>query len=258
MADAKKDEKKDDKAAAPADPAKKKKLMAIGGVVGGLALAFVAAMFAVPKKEAVTKVSLDGPFVGPITPKKVQVNDSGGRGYIVFELSLKYDAYSSDYLASRAGDPVCQAEILDALVTIASAKSRNDMTDKVGKPVFLEEVRAAIDPLVFPVCLGSGLSATDPDAASGLVPGESMAKSTFRGLLEEHVLHVDAVQKKLRADDGAEITFTGEEQDLQVPCGTDMFLWIDMTGLKPEFVGEVKFGIRGRTRRVLWNEVLLQ
>ncbi|MCY3002059.1 MAG: hypothetical protein NTV21_09660 [Planctomycetota bacterium] len=258
MADAKKDEKKDDKAAAPADPAKKKKLMAIGGVVGGLALAFVAAMFAVPKKEEVTKPSLVGPNVGPITPKKVQVNDSGGRGYIVFELNLMYDAYNPDYLASRASDPVCQAEILDALVTIASAKSRNDMTDKVGKPVFLEEVRAAIDPLVFPVCLGTGTSGTEADSESGLALGESMAKSTFRGLLEEHALHVDAVQKKLRADDGAEITFTGEERDLQVPCGTDMFIWLDVTGLKPEFVGEVKFGIRGRTRRVLWNEVLLQ
>jgi hypothetical protein len=258
MADAKKDEKKDDKAAAPADPAKKKKLLAIGGVVGGLALAFVAAMFAVPKKEAETKVQLLGPFVGPITPKKVQVNDSGGRGYIVFELNLKHDAYSGDYLASRASDPVCQAEILDALVTIASAKSRNDMTDKVGKPVFLEEVRAAIDPLVFPVCVGSGQTATDADVESGLAPGDSMTKSTFRGLLEEHVLHVDAVQKKLRADDGAEITFTGEERDLQVPCGTDMFIWVDVSELKPEFVGEVKFGIRGRTLRVLWNEVLLQ
>lgn len=258
MADAKKDEKKDEKAAVPANPARKKKLLAIGGVVGGLALAFVAAMFAVPKKEQGGPEPLGGPFVGPLTPNKVQVNANDGRGFIVLELTLLFDAYSPDYLTARANDPVCQAEIRDALVTIASSKSRSDLTDKVGKPVFLEEVRAAIEPLVFPVYVGDSPSSTGPDGPSKLALGLSMSKSTFRGLFEEHVLKFDAVQKKLSVDDGPETTFQGGERDLEVPCGDGTSIWVDVSKAESEFVGELKIGIKGRTRRVLWNEVLLQ
>ena len=99
MSDAKKDEKKDEKAA----PQGKGKLLAIGGGITALALAFVAATFAVPAKEAPLP-TLAGPFVGPITPSKVQVNLNDGRTYLVLQLNLLHDAYSPDYLTQRASD----------------------------------------------------------------------------------------------------------------------------------------------------------
>ncbi len=253
MSDAKKDEKKDEKAA----PQGKGKLLAIGGGITALALAFVAATFAVPAKEAPLP-TLAGPFVGPITPSKVQVNLNDGRTYLVLQLNLLHDAYSPDYLTQRAEDAVCQAEIRDALVTIASAKSRSDVTDKVNKPVFLEEVRHAIEPLVFPVHLGDGATPTTADSASKLALGASMSGSGFRGMHSEHVLRVDALQKLVSLDGGSEVRFKGDEQDLEVPCGDGTSLWLDVRELDPAFQGEVHVGVMGRTRRVLWNEVLLQ
>jgi flagellar basal body-associated protein FliL len=253
MSDPKKDEKKDDKA-----PAKSKgKLLAIGGAATGLALAFVAATFAIPAKEA-PKPELAGPFVGPITPNKVQVNLSDGRTYLVLQLNLLHDAYAPDYLSKRAEDAVCQAEIRDALVTIASAKSRSDVTDKVNKPVFLEEVRHAIEPLVFPVHFGDAADPTSADSISKIAPGDSMLTSQFRGMHAEHVLHVDALQKLATFDGGAEVRFKGDEENLEIPCGDGTSIWIDVTSLEPTFQGDLNVGVMGRTRRVLWNEVLLQ
>ena len=57
---------------------------------------------------------------------------------------------------------------------------------------------------------------------------------------------------------GVEFVFTGEEADLELKAVNDQTLFLDLTGLKPEFVGEVKVGIKGRTKRILWNEVLIQ
>jgi len=253
MSDAKKDEKKDEKPA----PKSKGKLLAVGGAVTALALAFVAATFAVPSKEG-PMPTLEGPFVGPITPSKVQVNLNDGRTYLVLQLNLLHDAYSPDYLTQRAADAVCQAEIRDALVTIASAKSRSDVTDKVNKPVFLEEVRHAIEPLVFPVHLGEGERSTAADDASGLALGATTSRSSFRGLHAEHTLRVDGVQMFVALDGGTQVHFKGDEQDLEVPCGDGTSLWLDVRSLKPGFQGTVHVGTMGRTRRVLWNEVLLQ
>ncbi|MCC7011009.1 MAG: flagellar basal body-associated FliL family protein [Planctomycetes bacterium] len=258
MAEAKKDDKKDDKGVDPAlAAAKKKKVMVLGGAVGGLALAFAAAMMAVPKPPP-PKPELSGPFVGAVTPEKVQVNLSDGRSFLVLQLNLLYEAYAQDYLALRTADPVCQAEIRDALVAICSSKSRNDVTDKVNKPVFLEEIRHALEPLLFPVHVGDGAAPGDADPTSGLKAGESMPGASFGGLFEDHRIALDVPQKKLTLDGGLEFVFTGEEADLELKAVNDQTLFLDLTGLKPEFVGEVKVGIKGRTKRILWNEVLIQ
>lgn len=258
MAEAKKTDKKDDKSEPnPAAAGKKKKIFAIGGIVGGLAVAFMAAMFAVPKPPP-PKQQLGGPFVGAVTPSKVQVNLSDGRSFLVLELNLLYEAYSADYLATRTSDPVCQAEIRDALVAICSSKSRNDVSDKVNKPVFLEEIRHALEPLLFPIHVGEGLAATEADPASGLMAGESMPKSSFKGLFEDHLITLDTVQKKLGVEGGAEVTYTGEERDLEFKITDTDSLYFDVTRLKEGFVGPVRVGIKGRTKRVLWNEILIQ
>lgn len=255
MADAKKDDKKDDKAApdAAATKAKRQKLAIVGGVVAMLAVAYVAATMAVPQK--VVKPQMLGPFVAPLSPNKLQVNLNDGRSYLVLNLNVKFDAYAADYLTQRTADAVCNAEVRDQLVAISSAKSRQDVSDKVLKPVYLEEIRHAVEPLLFPLHVGEGPAPGDADVASGLKPG--LTNSTFRGLFEDHLLKVDAVARTIALDDGTPVEFTGEERDLAIesPKGA---IYVDVTGLTPEFVGEVKVGVKGQVKRVLWDEVLIQ
>lgn len=256
MAEAKKNDKdkNDDPSAAPAAAAKKQKVLLVGGVVGVLALAFAAALMAVPKKA--TKPELLGPFVAPLSPTKLQVNLNDGRSYLVLNLNVLFDAYQADYLTLRTADPVCNAEVRDQLVAISSAKSRQDVSDKVLKPVYLEEIRHAVEPLLFPMHLGEAPSATEADPKSKLAVGQS--PSTFRGLFEDHVLHVDAVAKSITLDDGAAVTFVGDERDLAVAAPDGAVIRLDVTGLEPEFQGDVKVGVKGHVKRVLWDEVLIQ
>jgi hypothetical protein len=54
------------------------------------------------------------------------------------------------------------------------------------------------------------------------------------------------------------VRFKGDEENLEVPCGDGTSIWIDVTSLEPTFQGDLNVGVMGRTRRVLWNEVLLQ
>jgi len=255
MADAKKDDKKDDKGAPdPGAAAKKQKLFIGGGVVGVLSLAFAAALMAVPKP--VVKPELLGPFVAPLSPSKLQVNLNDGRSYLVLNLNVLFEAYAADYVTNRTTDPVCNAEIRDQLVAISSAKSRQDVSDKVLKPVYLEEIRQSVEPLLFPVHLGGGAKPADPDPTSGLSLGSTT--STFRGLFEDHVLKVDMVSKTIGLDDYEPATFNGDERDLAISGPNATTVYVSVVGLKPDFQGEVPIGVKGLVKRVLWDEVLIQ
>ena len=85
-----------------------------------------------------------------------------------------------------------------------------------------------------------------------------MPKATFRGLYEEHVVKVDAVTKRISIDDGPEVTFQGDEKDLRVTSADDSEVYLDVSALESDFQGQVKIGVKGRARRVLWNEILIQ
>ena len=193
--------------------------------------------------------------MAPLSPNKLQVNLNDGRSYLVLNLNIKFDAYAADYVTTRTSDPVCNAEVRDQLVEISSAKSRQEVSDKVLKPVYLEEIRQAVEPLLFPVHIGDGAGPNDADPLSGIVAGET--PSTFRGLFEDHKLAVDNVEKKLVFDDGQPISFNGDERDLAVTCGEGV-IYLNLTGLVADFKGDVKVGVKGRVKRVLWEEVLIQ
>ena len=47
------------------------------------------------------------------------------------------------------------------------------------------------------------------------------------------------------------------ERDLAVPCGEGV-IYVNLTGLVADFKGDVKVGVKGRVKRVLWEEVLIQ
>ena len=234
----------------------KKKLFTIGGVVGGLAVAFLAAMMAMPKKDV--EKSFAGPFVGKLTENKVQVNLADGKSFLILDLNIVFDAYDELYYTTRSEDPLAIAEVKDALVALTSAKARDDVADPINKPILMEEIRAAVDPLLFPVHLGSAAAPTDADKDSGVRPGLSAHLGTVRGEHDQHLLKLNAVDKTVQIDDGPVIGYEGHEADLEVDAADETVLYIDVTGIEEDFEGEIKVGVMGRVRRILWNEVLLQ
>ena len=235
---------------------KKNMLMAGGGGAVLLALAFVFAMLGVPSKsEAKT---FKGPFVAPLTVEKVQVNLMDSKSYLILDLNVVYDAYDESYFMQRSEDPLTIAEIRDALVALASSKSREDVSDKVNKPIFMEEIRVAIEPLLFPALLGDAPKPYEADSESGLAFGYSSHMNTFRGPYEEHLAHVDAAAHTIQLDDGPVQEWSDDEDDYELTAADGTKLFLDMTSVKPGFVGDVNIGVMGRPRRVLLKEILIQ
>ena len=254
------EEKKTEGEEQPASGGKKKLIMIGGGAAALLAVAFVFALMAVPKKPVVHEYA--GPFVAPMFVEEVRVNLSGEsrKRFAILSLNVVYDAYDEAYYAGRVADPLYGAELKDAVLGIASTKEGREIVDKANKPVFLEEVRQAVEPLLFPVHIGvskAGDSAppTDPDKASGLAFGPGPA--AFRGRYWDHVLKVDAVAKTIAFNGGPEIAFEGTETALEVPTADERVVFVDVTGLAPEFQGDVQIGVKGKIVKVLWENVLI-
>ena len=252
-------DEKDDKAGdGEAGSGSSKKTMVIASGGGGLllGLAFLFAMMGVPGDGE--EKAFMGPFVAPLTAEKVQVNLLGGKGYLILDLNVVYQAYEESYFTERSLDPLTIAEIRDALVTLASAKSKDDISDKVSKPIFMEEIRVAVEPLLFPVLIGDGTKVQDADSKSGLAFGHSSYMASFRGAYEGHVIHLDVDHKTLRLDDGPEIEWEAGEDNLEVVAMDGTTLFFDLTHLDPSFDGEVKIGVMGHPTRVLLKEILTQ
>jgi hypothetical protein len=245
---------------AKAGPGKKKKLLVFGGGAAALvASAFVVALMAVPRQVSERKFA--GPFVAPMFADEVRVNlkEESRKRFAILDFNVVYEAYDPGYYGARQIDPLYAAELKDAVLGIASTKEGAQIVDKAEKPVFLEEVRHAAEPLLFPVHVGvakAGESiASAPDKESGLALGST--PTTFRGRFFENVVKLDAVAKKISIDDGPEVTFEGHETELEVPTAGGELLYFDVSGVDPEFQGELQIGVKGRIRRILWDNVLI-
>lgn len=272
--EAKKEEPKTAAAEEGAAPAKKGKVVIIGLVLSCV-LGGALALVAIPKKVE-HKHALEGPFVAALSKENLQVNLAGenGKRYLVLNLNAEYFAYSESYVSARLGgggaadgghggapagpDPLYTAMLKDTLLRVAGRKTREQVEDPVQMEAFLMEVRSAVEPLLFPVCVGDSSSPQAPDTKSGLVAGESVMESTFRGFLHEHELRVDAARKSLRLDDGPEVTFHGEERDLCVTSADGSTVFVSVVRLDPKFTGEVPIGVAGRVRRIYRQQVLVQ
>jgi flagellar basal body-associated protein FliL len=272
--EATKEDPKTPAAEAGATPAKKSKAVLIGlalcGVLGG-----TMALVAIPKKVE-HKYALEGPFVAALSKENLQVNLAGenGKRYLVLGLNVEYFAYAESYVAARLGggaaaagehgaapsgpDPLYTAMLKDTLLRVAGRKTREQVEDPVQMEVFLMEVRSAVEPLLFPVCVGDSSSPQTADTMSGLVAGESIMDSTFRGFLHEHALRVDAVHKSIRLDDGPDTPFHGDERDLRVAAADGSTVFVNVVRLDPKFTGDVPVGVAGRVRRIYRQQVLVQ
>lgn len=260
--DTKTKDAKKDVAAAPAP--KKKLAILVGGaliVVIGAAAAFMA----VPSKPP-PKPLLEGPYVARLAKEDLQVNLSGenGKRYLVLSLSAEYFTYDQVAVLAHLGvegdsaDPLFSTRLKDTMITLAARKTREQVEDPVQMEAFLMEVRGAVEPLLFPVSLGDSNSPQTRDTKSGLRVGESVMESSMRGLLHENFLVVDAERKTIRLGDGPEVAFRGDERDLRVTAKNTEFVFVDVTGLNPDFSGEIPVGVQGRLRRIYRGQVLIQ
>ncbi|MBL8858710.1 MAG: flagellar basal body-associated FliL family protein [Planctomycetes bacterium] len=269
-----KEANKDAKAEGAEAPKKSKKGLMFGG--GGalvVILGALAATMAKPEKK-VERHLLRGPFVSNLSKNEITVNlaGEGSKRYLVMELNVEYFAYEESYVTARlgtgavkgdaagapSGDPLYLAMLQDALLKIAARKTRDQVTDQVQIDTFLEEVRVAVDPLLFPVCVGDSHGQTMPDTVSGLRVGESIATATFRGMLHDHEIVVNALEKTVRLDDGPAVGYQGTERDLRVENPQKEYVFLDVTTLKPEFVGKVPIGLAGKVRQIYRKKFLVQ
>jgi flagellar basal body-associated protein FliL len=249
-------------AAAPAAQKPKKKGLALsGGIVSLIGLAWALSMVAVPAKHEEIRHEIAGPFVANISPAtgfQVNLAGRGGKNYLAMSLKAEVDAYAETYATERVADPLYQAKLTDAVLKVAARKTKLDLDTEVGKDVFREELKVALDPVLFPVHVGSETAAATRDVESGLRPGASSDKATLRGLFYEHALEVDATEHTLQLDAGAPVRFKGDETDLMVLDVQGRSLYVDVSGLHPGFRGSVHAGTFGRVRNIYFGSFLTQ
>jgi flagellar basal body-associated protein FliL len=229
-----------------------------GGLVALVATAYLLALVAVPSTGQGR--SFQGPFVAPLSAGNVTVNLAGedGKRFLVLTLNAEFDAYEEGYAQERIQLPLYQAMLTDALIRVASQKTKTQLGDAVGKEAFKEEVRAAVDPILFPIHVGNPDDPHGADPKSGLRPGASALRSTMRGPFHDHELWVSGPKRAIRLDDGANFVFQGDERDLLVEDAHGSFVHVDVTELDPDFTGTVHVGAFGRVRNLYFGQFLVQ
>lgn len=237
----------------------KKKLLAIvGGALGIVLLAFVATQAMAPKEPEYKTFS--GDYVALITEGTLTTNlrGQGGKRFVALELQANYESYEETYVPERVLDPVYMARMTDVVLGVASRRETSDFEDDTMRQIFREELRRAIDPVLFPVHIGDASGPSEADSDSGVGPGDSLYQSTLRTPLYDGKLFVDAPAGTLRLGDGAEYRFTGEETDLRVEDGAGKYVFLDLTGLESDFRGQVLIGTHGRVRELLFKKCVVQ
>jgi len=257
------EETKDETTTEGASKPKRKGMVLGGGIVGLVGIAYVLSLVALPG-EPHGDTPFDGPFVVRLAQLekdgRVQANlaDSGGRRFIAMSLKAEYLAYGESYAVSRTADPVYQAMEKDALIATARQKRVEDFDTPIGEEIFKQELRDAIDPLLFPVHVGNETRPNMPDERSGLQPGRSSRRSTMRGGFHSHHLTLDGRAMTLRLDEGPTVKFEGGESDLMVENESGQYVYVDVTGFDPAFEGAVPVGTFGRIRNILFDSFLVQ
>ena len=247
-------------AEAPAQKPKRKGLLLGGGAAGLVALAWALSLAAVPKHVPEVVHEIQGPFVANISPAtgfQVNLAGRGGKNYLALSIKAEVDAFNEAYATERTNDPLYQAKLTDAVLKVASRKTKVDLDNEVGKDVFREELKVALDPVLFPIHVGNEVAALR-DELSGLRPGSSIDRATMRGLFYEHALALDADQKTVKLDGGPVVSFRGDETDLPLADAQGRTLFLDVSGLRAGFKGEVHAGTFGRVRNIYFNSVLTQ
>jgi len=250
--------------AAPVQPHAKKKGVALGGgIVALVGLAWALSLVAVPSSGGghEAKHRIAGPFMADVSPTagfQVNLSGDGGKHYLSLKLKVEVDAFEEGYATARVSQPLYQAKLTDAVLRTASQKTKGELDNAVGREVFRDELREALDPVLFPVHVGDEHAPESTHAESGLRFGRSISAASMRGLFYDHRLFLDAPRKAIRLDDGRDVSFHGDETDLFVADSRGKGVYVDVSAVVPDFAGEVPVGTFGRVRNVYFDTFLTQ
>jgi flagellar basal body-associated protein FliL len=228
-----------------------KKLMLAGGVASVMASAGIAAMLAIPSRT--TTLNYAGPFSHILFEEQFTCNieEDGHTRFLQMKPVAKVMAYDSDYMEIRTEDELYAPEVENAVFSVASTKTLEEIYGDINKSTFSEELRDALDPVLFPVHIGDSRLPWDIDSGSGLRPGLSSDKNSFRGRFHEHALHVNAVGRELWIDDGPKTPFDEGGLDVRIVSSEGDVIFVDTSGLEEGFVGKVKLGVKGQIKSIL-------
>jgi hypothetical protein len=221
-------------------------------------LAFLASM-AMSPKPLEYKV-FGGDYVTPVSSGDITTNlrGSGSKRFVSLKMNANYEAYDEAYVAARITDPVYSARITDAVLEASSRRTVEEISEGALREVFREELRRAIEPILFPVHIGMSPTPAGSDPLSGIGPGDSIYNSTLRTPLYDGKLFVDAPAGTLRLGDGPEYRITGKEHDLRLEDGRGDYVYLDVTELAPNFRGQVLIGTHGRVRELFFENYTIQ
>ncbi len=238
---------------------KKKGIMLGGGLMGLIGVAYMVAMMAVPSGPP-EAIPLAGPFVAALSEDKVQVNlaGEGNKRFLIMDINAIFRAYEEDYITNRVLDPLFSALLQDALIDVASKKSRDQVNNTADRDVFKEEIRIAVDPVLFPIHIGDAAMPYDMDSESGVKTGDSLYSSTLRGLLYEHHITLDTVERLIQLDDGEQVTYRGNETNLAIRNELGETVFLNLTEVVETYQGEIPVGVRGRIQRVAFDSFMVQ
>jgi flagellar basal body-associated protein FliL len=242
---------------------KKKGILMGGGLVSLIALAWVLSMVAVPTGDGHGRVrhTIKGPFMADISPSagfQVNLSGDGGKHYLSMNLKVEVDAFEEAYATARATEPLYQAKLTDAVLRTASQKTKTELDSAVGREVFRDELRVALDPVLFPVHVGNEHEVEGRHDKSGLRAGRSIASASMRGYYYEHELHLNTATRTIALDDGRPLSYQGDETDMFVPDARGKGVYVDVSGVNEEFTGDIPVGSFGRVRNVYFNTLLTQ
>lgn len=257
--DAKKDKQAEGTPEGAEGEAKKKlPIKLIGGAVGLIAAGAILAMVALPKKKEIPR--LEGPFYTALTAEPVPVStvDNNNRRYVKFAVDAEYRAYVETYVTNRANDPFYASTLRSRIERAASNKTIKEITEGLNRDIFAEYLRDQLEAVVFPLHVGETANPLDKEPQTGLRPGISRELSTFRGHFWDHALHFDGTQRTIRIDEGPEVVFTGEEEDLRVETAQGEEVYLDVTHFNEEFVGDIQIGVMGHLRRLILHDTIAQ
>jgi hypothetical protein len=204
-------------------------------------------------------------FVVPLKAETFEVNlaDEGRRRYLVMDLIVDVRSYNEEATRAWVADPICVSYLDHAVNSVGSAATMDEVYDITGPDgvqgkLFMEQIRASVERVLFAVQCGDAPNPMIKDSFSGLAPGISNRKATLRGPLSEHSIQLDCISHTIQFDDGDVYTFDGTEDDFHLTNAAGDSVYVDLTAVELDFIGSVPVGVSGRILSVLKRKFVVQ
>jgi hypothetical protein len=221
----------------------------------------IAAMMAIPSEEE--KPRMMGPFAlslyGENEQCVVNLAEPGRTRFLQMKPQATFMAYDPLYMDMRITDTLYKASLDHAIFGVVSSKAIADIWgNEIDRSTFAEELRDSLGPILFPIHIGKTVLPWDVDKPSGLQPGLSSAKNTFRGAIEDHFLNVDLKTMEMWVDEGPRTEFKDGDSDVRIITEEGTTLYVSTSHMKDEFEAPVKVGVRGRIIQIIPADLKVQ